>query len=416
MSRSCEWVRARIARFHDGDLPPDERAEVEEHLASCPACSSKLAAFRKLDALVTDIMGGEEATDAGETTDFLARFHERHDLEAADRLRREEMQADFRAGGKRTMSPEEIAAAPLDKSLRRRPARSWSVLVPRAVGWRWATLGGAAAAAIIIVAVLVREPDLPRQAIEMSARRDTPERLSAEGTAEPAAPTPSIPAPASAQPDLTPLATPQTELRAPAVVQRELPGSAAPQPAAGEPPPEDALTVPSEDESRGDTDAFDNMEAAPSDEAATPAPRAPGEPRRGGRGEETHFVVPKSVSLPDLAVQSEAGVSGAAYVTQDEEAPPRGERCLDLADAWFAIWAGETRVTEWEPDSEQLSVQDLLQHADSTSQETARSVAARRSLAAYECVLVNSQGVAPGGLERAVERVLILQEFLGESR
>src|SRR5688500_11050838 len=45
----------------DGELPPGERAGVEAHLASCPACAGELAELRGLTARTSALLGLVEA-------------------------------------------------------------------------------------------------------------------------------------------------------------------------------------------------------------------------------------------------------------------------------------------------------------------------------------------------------------------
>jgi anti-sigma factor RsiW len=43
---TCRELIERLAGYVDGDLPPDERAAIEEHLASCPSCQNYLASYQ----------------------------------------------------------------------------------------------------------------------------------------------------------------------------------------------------------------------------------------------------------------------------------------------------------------------------------------------------------------------------------
>jgi anti-sigma factor RsiW len=48
---SCDY-ESRLTAYYDGELPPDERAEVEEHLHRCAACSEELARLRELSRIL----------------------------------------------------------------------------------------------------------------------------------------------------------------------------------------------------------------------------------------------------------------------------------------------------------------------------------------------------------------------------
>ena len=43
---TCSEATERIEAILDGTLPPSERAEIEAHLAGCPACAAELARSR----------------------------------------------------------------------------------------------------------------------------------------------------------------------------------------------------------------------------------------------------------------------------------------------------------------------------------------------------------------------------------
>ena len=45
----------RLCAYLDGELPPGERAEVEAHLAACPACSALLADMTAVDAAAVSL-------------------------------------------------------------------------------------------------------------------------------------------------------------------------------------------------------------------------------------------------------------------------------------------------------------------------------------------------------------------------
>ena len=48
---SCNEIQ-NLDAYADGDLPADERARVEQHLAICAACARELARLRKLSAII----------------------------------------------------------------------------------------------------------------------------------------------------------------------------------------------------------------------------------------------------------------------------------------------------------------------------------------------------------------------------
>ena len=49
----CEG-QIRLDAYHDGELSPAERADVEAHLRDCPACAAELAAIRGMSAAFAD--------------------------------------------------------------------------------------------------------------------------------------------------------------------------------------------------------------------------------------------------------------------------------------------------------------------------------------------------------------------------
>src|SRR6478752_3355474 len=46
----CE-NRVRLDAYHDGELSPAERADVEAHLRICPSCAAELAAMRRVSGV-----------------------------------------------------------------------------------------------------------------------------------------------------------------------------------------------------------------------------------------------------------------------------------------------------------------------------------------------------------------------------
>ena len=65
----CEF-RARVMRYHDGELAPSERRKMAEHLARCPDCARELACLQALTRMVTDLPAPEMSGAA------LANLHE----------------------------------------------------------------------------------------------------------------------------------------------------------------------------------------------------------------------------------------------------------------------------------------------------------------------------------------------------
>ena len=49
----CE-NRIRLDAYHDGELSPAERSDVEAHLHDCPSCAAELAAIRRMSAAFAD--------------------------------------------------------------------------------------------------------------------------------------------------------------------------------------------------------------------------------------------------------------------------------------------------------------------------------------------------------------------------
>jgi len=50
LTSPCRWAENRLAAYLHGDLSPAERRRLESHLASCPACTQRLAAFQRIHA------------------------------------------------------------------------------------------------------------------------------------------------------------------------------------------------------------------------------------------------------------------------------------------------------------------------------------------------------------------------------
>ena len=49
----CE-DRIRLDAYHDGELSPAERSDVEAHLRDCPSCAAELAAIRRMSGAFAD--------------------------------------------------------------------------------------------------------------------------------------------------------------------------------------------------------------------------------------------------------------------------------------------------------------------------------------------------------------------------
>jgi len=206
MSHSCEWVRARRARFLDGALSADEHAAIEAHLHGCAECRAQLEALRETDRLIRDATTaaparGEADAEGRSFAALQAAIARRYDLDAAAQARAREMAAEPAGAPRRAMSPEEIANAPLDRAILREAAtqraRGFSLRDLRArlslpaPAWRWMAIGvPAAAAAVVAVVLLVREPALHEAALEQalsSATREAPSIAAPSPVAPPAA-------------------------------------------------------------------------------------------------------------------------------------------------------------------------------------------------------------------------------------
>jgi len=183
MKMDCRETRLHLARFLDGEAAAEERARLESHLASCSACRACLEAMRASDHLVKSAEFERETSDDASFEALLTRVRESYDLDEAARLRQAEMSAH---PAQRSLTPEEIASAPLESSIRKRTTSGdpmpagvrqaiarWLAPSPR---WRWAGIATATAAAAVITIVLVaRNPQLPEQAFDQA----TPQRVEA---------------------------------------------------------------------------------------------------------------------------------------------------------------------------------------------------------------------------------------------
>jgi hypothetical protein len=59
-----EEMQTRLSRYVDGELPPDERAAVEEHVTSCVPCADLLSLFRRNESLMAGALATEAFGDA----------------------------------------------------------------------------------------------------------------------------------------------------------------------------------------------------------------------------------------------------------------------------------------------------------------------------------------------------------------
>jgi hypothetical protein len=360
MSKRCEWVRPRIARFADGALSEDERLALQEHLETCLECRRILESLRQLDRLARDASDAEGAESEGDAREFLGRLHGRFDLEAAERLRRAEVQADFRSGEQTRMSAEDVAAAPLEGKIVRKRALRLGVLLPRATMWRWMTLTGAAAAAAIIVVVLVREPQAPHLAVEEASRSHRAEKLSAEPKKELVGvdlppPADGVASQVTALPDRGAGREPigrelAEEARAPAEPTEVL---------------TEAAEVPTEETRAVDADASGAGERSAGAQAT--------------RGQVPDLAVEEAIETEDVAVEhwnvrqtirGEDGSRGAA-----PEAAPGAAEIAGLARAWESLQA-ELREKRREKQREERRAKSLETARDGVRADAPASMAA----------------------------------------
>lgn len=47
---TCDDIKPRLDAYLDDELPPEDRRQVELHLADCPPCAAELSALRRLSA------------------------------------------------------------------------------------------------------------------------------------------------------------------------------------------------------------------------------------------------------------------------------------------------------------------------------------------------------------------------------
>jgi len=153
MSKSCKWIRLHLARYQRGELVGLELEAMESHLADCPECSAAAQ------------------SDDADFANLLTSFKERYDLPAARRLRDQESAEDAPAGSDRYLPAASVADSPLEPALfRHRRGESegfFAKLFTPGPIWRWASLSGGALAALVIVAIILRQnPELPNEALD----------------------------------------------------------------------------------------------------------------------------------------------------------------------------------------------------------------------------------------------------------
>lgn len=68
MSDNCPYLQ-QINRYHDGELAPEQRTDVEAHIAACPVCRSELRSHERISGLLR----GLNVPDAPDH--LLARLH-----------------------------------------------------------------------------------------------------------------------------------------------------------------------------------------------------------------------------------------------------------------------------------------------------------------------------------------------------
>ena len=69
---TCRNIEELLPSYLDNDLPPDDRAAVERHLASCAACRLMLHEFVRLEGSLVSLRGAVPSPQAA-----LVRFDER---------------------------------------------------------------------------------------------------------------------------------------------------------------------------------------------------------------------------------------------------------------------------------------------------------------------------------------------------
>ena len=72
----------RLTAYHDDELSPEARAELELHLRQCPPCQAELKRIREISRMLGSAAGPEISPAA------MARLHRAIDLEPAAGIRR----------------------------------------------------------------------------------------------------------------------------------------------------------------------------------------------------------------------------------------------------------------------------------------------------------------------------------------
>ncbi len=54
-AKDCLWVLSQLSAWHDGELDPDERERVEQHLRVCSTCAREARALAAVDRLVREL-------------------------------------------------------------------------------------------------------------------------------------------------------------------------------------------------------------------------------------------------------------------------------------------------------------------------------------------------------------------------
>ncbi len=86
---NCSHVQDALSAYHDGELPADQIAAVEQHLAGCESCAETLAGMRKLSDMASDL------SSPGSPADMWSRIES--DLDAEQSLARTHTQPHRRA-------------------------------------------------------------------------------------------------------------------------------------------------------------------------------------------------------------------------------------------------------------------------------------------------------------------------------